>query len=243
MWVLGPGRLCVRSRIVSLCSRWTHSLWSITVGDYKFSSEAENNEGWARGIGSAPSDSTQYVATTIPWSSGHLWLCKYNQNCPSTQGACLPPTPVLEENFLVAWSSLFGVLWRKSWWERELSLSFPGNLQAEGLSSKLSLCVHWNDHLGRPSAGCSSPSYVTSSWSDRMLVTSVSLTHNFWPSWETFWLARNLLTMKSPAWLPRTLRRPWGRSSQASYTSYKVMRTSFIWCCLLLTTFHPEVCE
>lgn len=113
----------------------------------------------------------------------------------------------------------------------------------EGLSSKLSLCVHWNDHLGRPSAGCSSPSYVTSSWSDRMLVTSVSLTHNFWPSWETFWLARNLLTMKSPAWLPRTLRRPWGRSSQASYRSYKVMRTSFIWCCLLLTTFHPEVCE
>lgn len=123
-----------------------------------------------------------------------------------------------------------------------LFLSLPGEFQAEGPSSELGLCGRLNDHLVKPSAWHCSLSHMTGSWSDWMFIMSVSLTCSFYPSWGTFWLVRNLPTMKLSAPLPRALRRHWEviPSLISGVTRSWEPAEQFIWCCHLLTTFPPS---
>lgn len=134
----------------------------------------------------------------VPGSPRHSWNitlpheCLIKWDCPSIQGAGLSSTPALKKGFPVARPSLLGRLWWKGWWERGWWVSHcPVNFRLKD-PAQSQLRGHWNDHLVKPSAWCCSPSHMTGSWSDRLFTMSASLTCSFYPSQETFWLARNL---------------------------------------------------
>ena len=135
--------------------------------------------------------------------------CLIKWDCPSMQGVGLPSTPALKEGFPGARLSLLGRLWWRGWWERGWWVSYClVNFRLKD-PAQSQLCGHWNDHLVKPSAWCCSPSHMTGSWSDRVFTTSASLTGSFYPSQETFWLARNLPPVKLSTLLPRALRWHW----------------------------------
>lgn len=87
------------------------------------------------------------------WSNGIAHQC-WGQACPSHKPGRRDSQWPYQACLVCLVEGLVG---------KGLFLSLLGELQTEGPNSKLSLCIHWSDHLLNPWACCYSPSYMTGS--------------------------------------------------------------------------------